>query len=149
MTSSNILCWHPHNLLREVTIKKLKSRKEAHQKIFYGPSNMQKNFNICLKYFMHPAKTLRPSSIYLMYGPWVFFEYFQSLRKMLIRPNIKLFRRCFLKVSMWFSQGLQCTALPVSYDRKTEKNSEVWRCLWCIINRFNLKPLIAFRITFS
>ena len=22
---------------------------------------------------------------------------------------------------MWFSQGLQCTALPVSYDRKMEK----------------------------
>ena len=40
---------------------------------------------------------------------------------MLIGPNIKFFRRCFLKVSMRFSQGLQCTALPVSYDRKMEK----------------------------
>ena len=38
-------------------------------------------------------------------------------RKMLILPNIKYFRTCFLKVSMRFLQGLQCTALPVSYEK--------------------------------
>ena len=52
-----------------------------------------------------------------------------------IWPNINFFRRCFLKVSTRFSQGLQCTTLPVSCDRKVKKNSGLWRCLWCIINR--------------
>ena len=45
------------------------------------------------------------------------------------------FCRCFLKASMRLSQELQCTALPVSYDRKMETISGPWRCLWCIINR--------------
>ena len=31
------------------------------------------------------------------------------------------FLRFFFKVLIWFSQGLQCKALPVSYDRKMEK----------------------------
>ena len=31
------------------------------------------------------------------------------------------FLRFFFKVLIWFSQGLQCKALPVSYDGKMEK----------------------------
>ena len=58
--------------------------KEAHE-IFDGPSKIFKNvswlINICLNYFMAPAKTLRPQRpptpppphppppTYLMYGP--------------------------------------------------------------------------------
>ena len=40
---------------------------------------------------------------------------------MLMWQNIIFFQRCFLKVSMPFLQGLQCAALPVSYDEKMEK----------------------------
>ena len=49
-----------------------------------------------------------------------------------IRSNVKLLRRYFLKVSMRFPQGLQCTTLLVSYDRKMEKDCGLWWCLWCI-----------------
>ena len=43
------------------------------------------------------------------------------MTKMLVWPNIKIFRRYFLKVSIPFSQGSHCTALPVGYNRKMEK----------------------------
>ena len=60
----------------------------------------------------------------------------ENYRSISILPNTcKVYRRCFLKVSTRLSQGLQCTPLPVSYDRKIGKNSGLWRCLWCIINR--------------
>ena len=42
---------------------------------------------------------------------------------------------CFLKESMWLSQGLQCTTLTTIYDRRMEKNGGLCRCLRCIINR--------------
>ena len=65
MASLNILCSDPHNFLKEIT-KKI--RKETHMKNLCGPSKIFKNIsrtiNICLKYFMAPAKTLRfPSFI--------------------------------------------------------------------------------------
>ena len=52
---------------------KNKIMKIEHRKIFRGPSKVLKNIswpiNICLKYFINPAKTLRPPPTYLMYGP--------------------------------------------------------------------------------
>ena len=55
----------PPNFLKEVTKK---VRKEAHQKVFCGPSKISKNIswsiNICLKYFMGPARTLHPLVLY-------------------------------------------------------------------------------------
>ena len=53
----HILYSNPLNLRNEIT-------KIEHKKIFYGPSKISKNiswpFNICLKYFMTPTKTLQP-----------------------------------------------------------------------------------------
>ena len=58
----------------QMNLLKVKIRKE-HQQIFCGPSNIFKNISwpidICLRYFMNPAKTLRPPPAYLMYGPYV------------------------------------------------------------------------------
>ena len=66
MAILDILRSNPLNLKNKIT-------KIEHKKIFCGPSNILKNiswpFNICLKYFMTPTKTLRPLPTYLMYGP--------------------------------------------------------------------------------
>ena len=47
---------------------------------------------------------------------------------------------------MRFSQGLQCTALPVSYDRKMEK---IVDCEGVFGALLTLKPLIVFHMTLS
>ena len=56
MASLDILCFKPFNL-------KNKIMKIGHKKIFLGPSKILKNIswpiNVCLKYFLAPAKTLR------------------------------------------------------------------------------------------
>ena len=68
MASSDIFCSNRLNL-------KNKIMKIEHKKIFCGPSKILKNIswpiNTCLKYFMTPAKPLRPlpSTTYLIYGP--------------------------------------------------------------------------------
>ena len=69
MASLNILCSDLLSFLNEVT-KKNQERKT----FFCGPSKIFKNIswpiNICLKYFMAPAKVLQPPPpTYLMYGP--------------------------------------------------------------------------------
>ena len=69
MVGLDILCFDHFNLKNNVM-------KIEHKKIFCGPSKVLKNIswpiNICLKYFMTPAKTFRPPApIYLMYGPLV------------------------------------------------------------------------------
>ena len=51
--------------------------------------------------------------------------------KCLYDQTSNFFEDVFSKYKCW----LQCTALTVSYDRKMEKNSGLWRYLWCIINR--------------
>ena len=97
MSSLNILCSDRHNFLKEVTQKK--NRKEAHKKIFCGPSKLVKNIlwpiNICLKYFMAPAKTLQaPTSplpcllytIYLMCSP--LFKYRTSSNRISYLPTL-------------------------------------------------------------
>ena len=68
MASLDILCINLFNL-------KNKIMEIEHRKIFRGPSKVLRNIswpiNICLRYFMTPTKTLRPSPCrtYLMYGP--------------------------------------------------------------------------------
>ena len=67
MASSDILFFNPFNL-------KNKIMKIEDKKIFRDPSKILKNMswpiNICLKYYMAPAKTLQPPPpTYLMYGP--------------------------------------------------------------------------------
>ena len=66
MASVNLLCSHLHNFsdqVTQITKKKKKKRNEVHTKIFCGPSKFFKNvswpINICLKFFMASAKTLR------------------------------------------------------------------------------------------
>ena len=60
----NILCSDPHNFLKEVT----KKIRKVHKNIFCGPTKILKNIswpiNICLKYFMASAKTLRSPLLY-------------------------------------------------------------------------------------
>ena len=60
MAILDILCSDPHNCLKEVT----KKIKKADKKIFCDPSKILKYIswpiNICLKYFIAPAKTLCP-----------------------------------------------------------------------------------------
>ena len=62
MASWGILCSNPLNLKNKIT-------KIEHKKISCGPSKILKNIswriNICLKYFMTPTKSLRPSSYIL------------------------------------------------------------------------------------
>ena len=68
MVSLNILCSDPPYFLKDVTEK---IRKEAHKKIFCGPTEVFKNIswpiNICLKYFTAFAKSLccQPPKIHL------------------------------------------------------------------------------------
>ena len=67
MASSDILFFNPFNL-------KNKIMKIEDKKIFRDPSKILKNMswpiNICLKYYMAPAKTLQPPTpTYLKYGP--------------------------------------------------------------------------------
>ena len=70
----------------------------------------------------------------------------ENSRPTTILPNIsKIYKRCtydqissffedvFSKSQWGFRKGLRYTALPVSYGRKMEKNSGLWRCLLCII----------------
>ena len=62
IASLDILCCNTLNLKNKIT-------KIEHKKMFCGPSKILKNIswpiNICLKYFMTPAKTLRPPSYIL------------------------------------------------------------------------------------
>ena len=59
MAGLDILCFNPFNLKNEIM-------KIEQKKTFRDPSKILKNvswpINICLKYFMAPTKTLRPSS---------------------------------------------------------------------------------------
>ena len=71
MASLNILCSDPHNFLKEVIYSKKKKKKieKKHiKKVFCGPSKILKNIslpiNICIKYFMAPAKPSQPPLLY-------------------------------------------------------------------------------------
>ena len=73
----------------------------------------------------------------------------ENYRPINILPNIsKIYERClydemsscfddiFFKTSMRFYRvTVHNIALPVSCDRKMEKNSRLWGFLWCIISR--------------
>ena len=83
MASLNVSCSGTHNFLKEVN-KKL----EKHIRIFFVTHQKFLNkyiswlINICLKYFMAPAKTLHPPPIYLMYCPLLLQKYFFPVKSM-------------------------------------------------------------------
>ena len=62
MASLDILRFNPFNLKNRIM-------KIERKEIFCGPSKILKNIswpiNICLKYFMTPTKTLRPSLLHI------------------------------------------------------------------------------------